>query len=320
MHEPGCLLGPLRRRAQRLGPRRDAAGNTDPSPAAGSFTVDTSDPVVTPPAAGADDGAIPGTGAVLRQDLGTSADPIPLWRKIESAYSQQSGANPQVLYRTSGGDPRPAIGQSQPSPGYRTLLTTHGMQSLYDAGVGNDSTRTQLISNSNTDTFYPFQPGERYIVYFSVRFEDPASVPGDGLSQNSQIMQIKNTGTGPQGTRRMIIGMQEAENQLHLTRALDRNSAILMRHTGFARRVAGSRSTCSSRRIQAPDGSGSRDEPNGDPAAELQPLTDRSRSRLPTTPRRSGGSGSGHTTVWRSWASPGIREHPGHRVGRSLSC
>ena len=86
---------------------RDAAGNTDASPAASSFTVDTSDPDVTPPAA--DDGAIPGTGAVLRQDLGTSADPIPLWRKIESAYStaerrQPAGAVQHLGWRPPSSD------------------------------------------------------------------------------------------------------------------------------------------------------------------------------------------------------------------------
>ena len=203
---------------------RDAAGNTDASPAARSFTVNTSDPVATPRAA--DDGAIPGTGAVLRQDLVTSADPIPLWRKIESAYSQQSGGNPQVLYSASGGDPHPAIGQSAPSPAYRTLFTTSGMQSLYDAGVGNDSVRTQLISNSNTDTFYPLQPGERYIIYFSVRFEEQTLLPGRWDVPELPDHADQEHGDRARGTRRMIIGMQEAMSQLHLTRALDQHASV----------------------------------------------------------------------------------------------
>ena len=149
------------------------------------------------------------------------------------------------------------------------------MQSLDDAGVGNDSVRTQLISNSNTDTFYSLQPGERHIIYFSVRFEEQTLLPGDGMSQNSQIMQIKNTGTGPEGTRRMIIGMQEAMSQIHLTRALDRSTQVLMRHSGFARgewlRFALD--------VQfSPDpGVGQIQlwgELTGDPSAQLKPMTD----------------------------------------------
>ena len=282
---------------------KDRAGNTDASPASSSFTVHgpTSPPPPSPapnaptpanpaptpanptptppnptPPATMPDGAIPGTGAVLKQDLGAIADPIPLWKKIESAYAEQGASNPQVVYRTAGGDPRPAIGQTAPSPGYRQLFTTSGMQSIYDAGVGNDTQRTQLVSNSDTNTFYPLQPGERYIIYFSVRFEDPAVPASDSLSEKSQVWQIKNAGTSPTGgSRRMIIAMHETRNNLVLERALDNGSTVLMRHAGFERgewlRFAADirfSSDPSQGKLQLWG------ELSGDPNAALIPLTD----------------------------------------------
>jgi hypothetical protein len=195
---------------------------------------DTPGPVVTPPTA--DDGAIPGTGPVLKQDLGTSADPVPVWRKIESAYPQQNESNPQVLYHSTGGDPRPAIGQPSPTLGYRTLFTTSGLQSLYDAGSGNDRQRTQLVNNSNTNTFYPLQPNDHYVIYLSVRYERSTSIPNDSLGDDSQIWQIKNTGTGPSGARDFIIAMEESRNELHFTHRLAGKHATLW-EGGFTRGV-----------------------------------------------------------------------------------
>jgi Bacterial Ig domain len=242
----------------------DAAGNPDATPDSRSFTVD-----IPPPPSG--DGAIPGTGAVLRQDLVTNPDPVPLWRKIESAYPQQDDTNPQVLYRSGDGDPRPAIGQASPSAGYRRLFTTQGRQSLYDQLVGNNGVRTQLISNSNTNTFYPVQTGSRYVIYLSVRFQGDTSLPSDRLADDTQVWQMKNTGPG---VGRFIISMTETQNTLYLKRIIDGTSTV-WNLGGFKRgvwtRIAIDIKT-------SPDPSQGKmqvwGELNGDPGAQLVPMTD----------------------------------------------
>jgi Polysaccharide lyase len=208
---------------------------------------------------------------VLRQDLVTNPDPVPLWRKIESAYPQQDETNPQVLYRSGDGDPRPAIGQTSPSAGYRRLFTTQGLQSLYDQLVGNNGVRAQLISNSKTNTFYPLQTGSRYVIYLSVRFQGNTSLPSDRVADDTQVWQIKNTGPG---VGRFIISMTETQNTLYLKRIID-GTPTVWNLGGFKRgvwtRIAIDIKT-------SPDPSQGKmqvwGELNGDPGAPLVPMTD----------------------------------------------
>jgi hypothetical protein len=222
-------------------------------------------------------GAIPGTGRVLKQDLGRSANPVRRWKKIESAYSQQNASNPQVTYHRTGGDPRPAIGHKAPSPGYRTLFTTAGLQSLYDASAGNDRQRTQLVNNSNTRTFYPLQPNDRYVIYFSVRYEQSTSIPNDSLGDDSQVWQIKNTGDGPNGTRKFIVAMEESRNELHFTHRLGDELTILW-EGGFTR-GAWTRIAVDLKTSSVPGKGSIRlwGELSGNPDAPLAPLTDKVR-------------------------------------------
>ncbi len=194
----------------------DAAGNTDPTPATRSFTIAATD--ITPSSGG------PPSGTIAQADYMTRACPIDgLWGAVSDAHFYEQGcstwsdaADPQVDFSSTGGYPLPAL-DGQVHPGFRRLRLTDGRQSIYDAGVGNTSYRTQLISNSDTNTYYPMQPGHRYVWWISVRFQNPTPLSGDGVNNDSQVWQIKNTGdcagsdeVGP------IESMTETENTILL--------------------------------------------------------------------------------------------------------
>jgi hypothetical protein len=174
----------------------DAAGNADASPAIRSFTVDaTRSSVGGPP-----------SGTIVQADYMTRACPIDgLWGAVSDAfYYAQScsdwsdAGDPQIDYFPAGGSPVPGQ-DGQVHPGYRRLRLADGTQSIYDANCNdgspcNSSYRVQTISNSDAETYYPMQPGHRYVWWISVRFEEPTPLPGDGASNDSQIWQIKNQG------------------------------------------------------------------------------------------------------------------------------
>ncbi len=193
----------------------DAAGNTDATPATRSFTVSTS--------SGGSTGGPP-SGTIVQADNLTQACPIDhLWGAVSDAYyytqscsSWSDADDPQVNYSASGG-PSFALPGNQVRPGFRRLSLTAGMQSLYDAGVPNSSYRAQLVSNSNTRTYYPMQPGHRYVWWITVRFQDPTQLPGDKVTQDSQIAQIKNTGTcTTSSTEGPIESLSETQNNVLL--------------------------------------------------------------------------------------------------------
>ncbi len=175
----------------------DAAGNTDATPASRSFTVDT-----TPSIVGA-----PPSGTVVQADYMTRVCPIDgLWGAVSDAdYYAQSCSDwsdaddPQINYFSEGGSPMPGQ-DGKVHPGYRRLRLTDGMQSKYDATCRsgspcNDAYRTQLISNSDTRTYYPMVPGHRYVWWLAVRFQSPTPLTGNGSAQDSQVFQIKNQGS-----------------------------------------------------------------------------------------------------------------------------
>jgi hypothetical protein len=212
----------------------DRAGNTDPTPATRSFTI-----IRDGTGAGSSDppDQAPPSGKIVQADYMTRACPIDdLWGAVSDAYyhtrscSNWSDArDPQVDYFPSDGSPVPGQ-DGQVHPGYRRLRLTDGMQSKYDATCRNgspcnDSYRTQLISNSDTRTYYPMRPGHRYVWWLSVRFQNQTPLAGypDNQDGNTQIWQIKNQGSTCEATTASgtqpgpIEMMDETANTIRLT-------------------------------------------------------------------------------------------------------
>jgi len=191
----------------------DPAGNTDPTPASRSFTVATSSIAAGPP-----------SGTIVQADPMTRACPIDgLWGAVSDAHfyvqrcrNWSDAADPQIDYFSSGGFPAPTA-DGNVHAGYRRLELTNGKQSIYDAGVGNKSYRTQLINNSDNRTYYPMQPGHRYVWWVSVRFQDPTPLTSDDHTDESQIWQIKNDGSCAGSTEvGPIESMAETRNLIEL--------------------------------------------------------------------------------------------------------
>jgi RTX calcium-binding nonapeptide repeat (4 copies) len=177
------------------------------------------DPTGSPPT-----GNGPPSGATVQADYVNRACPIDgLWGAVSDAqyYTQSCSAwsdssDEQVDFSSDGGYPIPAL-DGHVHPGYRRLGLTEGKQSRYDAGIGNSSYRTQLVSNSDTRTYYPMQPGHRYVWWVSVRFQDPTPLTADGASNDSQVWQIKNTGScAPSDRVGPIASMTETKNTILL--------------------------------------------------------------------------------------------------------
>lgn len=200
----------------------DAAGNTDATPASRSFTVDA-----TPGSVGA-----PPSGTTVQADYMTRPCPIDgLWGAVSDAYyyaqscsDWNDAGDPQIDYFPTGGSPVPGQ-DGRVHPGYRRLRLTDGMQSIYDANCNdgspcNSSYRVQLISNSDTGTYYPMQPGHRYVWWITVRFQKSTPLTGDSASDDSQIWQIKNQGTNchPDDSYQEgpVSSMTETENTIRL--------------------------------------------------------------------------------------------------------
>ena len=89
------------------------------------------------------------------------------------------------------------------------------------------------------------------------------------------MWQIKNSGTGPSGTRKFIIAMEESKNELHFTHRLGAEHTVLW-EGGFTRGVW-TRIALDIRTSPDP-GQGSLQlwgELSGNPNAPLVPLTDK---------------------------------------------
>jgi hypothetical protein len=113
-------------------------------------------------------------------------------------------ADPYIVRRTGDGDPHLAVGASSPSPYYRRYISRAGVQSIYDAETGNESTRTQTEKWSTDGNPMSFGPG-RYVFYLSFRMQELANgesvhpnelVAGGGIARFTQLFQFKSFG-GP---------------------------------------------------------------------------------------------------------------------------
>jgi hypothetical protein len=158
-----------------------------------------------PPASGS---VVPGTGAVLAQDLVDVANPCLTWGRISDPYLEgcdSSGERDPFIVRRSGdGDPHLAVGASSPSRYYRRYISRAGVQSIYDADAGNPSTRTQTQRWSTRGNPWSFGPGT-YAFYLSFRLQElpdgsspfpNAQSRGGGNSKFSQLIQWKALGEG----------------------------------------------------------------------------------------------------------------------------
>ncbi len=149
---------------------------------------------------------VPGTGAVLAEDLGDDANPCLIWGATSDPYldgcGQRAANDPYIVRRTGDGDPHVAVGAGSPSRYYRRYISRAGVQSIYDARDDNASTRTQTQKWSTTDNPMSFGPGT-YAFYLSFRLQElpdgssPFPHPqssGGGNAEYSQLVQWKALG------------------------------------------------------------------------------------------------------------------------------
>ena len=161
---------------------------------------------------------VPGTGAVLAEDLARHPSPCPAWGAVSDPHLEgdcdaRAAPDPYIVRRSGDGDPHIAVGESSPSPHYRRYISRAGVQSIYDARAGNETTRTQTQKWSPDENPWSFGPGT-YAFYLSFRLQELAdgSSPfphpqssGGGNAEYSQLVQWKALGEG------------ERENQVALS-------------------------------------------------------------------------------------------------------
>ena len=152
---------------------------------------------------------VPGTGAVLAEDLARRASPCHAWGAVSDPHlegdcDQRAPRDPYIVRRAVDGDPHPAVGASSPSPYYRRYISRAGVQSIYDARAGNETTRTQTQKWSTDENSWSFGPGT-YAFYLSFRLQElpdgssPFPHPqssGGGNAEYSQLVQWKALGEG----------------------------------------------------------------------------------------------------------------------------
>lgn len=150
---------------------------------------------------------VPGTGAILGEDLGAIANPSDVWGAQDSpaseGYESNGQTDPYILRRTASADPHLAVGQSQPSAYYRRVIAD-GKVSLGDLTRNPNHTRTQLqhmwFERGIDHNQFDFAPGDTYVFYFSYRSEPgvhPEAVETrGGNNTHTQLFQFKNFGEG----------------------------------------------------------------------------------------------------------------------------
>ena len=149
-------------------------------------SVSASVRVVVRKGGGGDDGAIPHTGAVVKQDLAPDSDFMRLWHQLNPEKPSQ------VEWHTSGGDPHPLVDGST-NGSWRRLIIHDG-----DRGSGDPPSRERLHlganSTSDSNTFKAYLEGERWITYWSMRIPPVDLPPGEG----AQVWQMyQQGGDGP---------------------------------------------------------------------------------------------------------------------------
>jgi len=148
---------------------------------------------------------VPGTGAVVGEDLATSVNPSDVWggqdSPISQGYESNGAKDPYIVRRSGDGDPHIAIGQSDPTSMYRRYISRTGEQSVWDRTHGGKSTRTQTQAISTRKQNHMAITAGKYVFYLSFRLESPSPFPytieKGGASANanhSQLFQFKSFG------------------------------------------------------------------------------------------------------------------------------
>jgi hypothetical protein len=148
----------------------------------------------------------------VKSDTGSSADPEPLWGRIDCA----SDSRASVV--TSGGDPNPmATGATQGNSAYRRLTVVDGQASTYgwercELGWNEWS----YGSEGGKGTFQLYREGERRITFASFRL--PENFQTDTrLFQN--VLQMKQTQPADNGGCPPVLSLQVRNGQWWLQHA-----------------------------------------------------------------------------------------------------
>ena len=129
------------------------------------------------------EGAIPHTGAVVKQDLTDDANFRSLWDHINE------GPDNRVEYHATGGDPHPLVNGSV-NPSWRRINHLNG-----DEREGRIRQQMGANSTSDAETFKAYQRGERWITYWSMRIHS-VDIPSDTGSQVWQMYPEGPKGSG----------------------------------------------------------------------------------------------------------------------------
>jgi hypothetical protein len=198
--------------------------------------------------AGGRGGAIPHTGAIVRQDLARSANFMSQWHFLNPSKPSR------VDYRAARGDPHPLIDGSR-NRSWRRISARKGDQAAHDSG----RQRVQLGASrgGESGTLKTFRKGQRFITYWSMRIHS-VNIPAD---TGSQVWQMQEEAGGSP----VITFGWRRHNELRLTvksgsRRIDLWRARVPTHTWLRFAVDVKYSNARSRsRIQLwgdPDGGG----------------------------------------------------------------
>ncbi|UJA19991.1 hypothetical protein HJD18_07040 [Thermoleophilia bacterium SCSIO 60948] len=157
----------------------DRAGNVDAVPAGDNFAIDQ-------PAEPQNTGAIPGTGAIIAEDLASQNPLLALWYKINP------GITDRVQTFSSGGDTHELVGGGT-NTSYREVSIEDG-----DRATGDSTSRERVHVGARGTalqrTFHKFREGEEVILYNSFRLQDEApdfpDPNGRGAYSKTQMWQI----------------------------------------------------------------------------------------------------------------------------------
>ena len=144
---------------------------------------------------------VPGTGAVLWEDLGTEPNPSRVYGGQSTPFAEgyhPRGEDDPWIRLLPNECPHIPVGREEPSAMMRRFIQEAGVQSLGDRGQEN--TRTQAQKWSDADNPAAMPAGRKYAIYFSVRppYEQMPypQAAGGGNEKFTQLFQFKSHSGG----------------------------------------------------------------------------------------------------------------------------